>query len=199
MITKDKIVIAYNDYHDVLTSTARGVTATNTYTTAGNLTETKLTATGTSKYIKTSSEISADGNDVDAKYDNVGNKTTFDYHDYYGYLNAVTNAKDVITEYTYNESNGRVNQTAIAGVVGIQYTYNAGNLTQLRREFYNTGTTPLYQTYNFAYNDWDQNTSISVGNRNLVSYEYEDINASADGGGNLEKKTYANQDSVSLV
>ncbi len=60
-----------------------------------------------------------------------------------------------------------------------------------------TELTPLYQTYNFAYNDWDQNTSISVGNRNLVSYEYEDINASTDGGGNLEKMTYANGDSVS--
>jgi len=187
----------YNDFHDVLTSNIKGVTTAYTYSNAGNIENTKITASGTSKYIENSNGTSDDGNYTDEVYDDVGNKTSYDYHDHYGYLNTITNPNGINTQYRYTDSNGRLQQAYISDVTSIQYTYDHGQIIKQRSKAYANGTTELYQDYNFTYNDWDQNTSISVGNRNLISYDYEDINSLSDGGGNLKTITYANQDSVS--
>lgn len=187
----------YNNHHDVLTSNIKGVATTYTYSNAGNIENTKITATGTSKYIEKSNGLSDDGNYTDEVYDDVGNKTSYNYHDYYGYLNTITNSKGIATQYRYTDSNGRLQQAYISDVTSIQYTYDHGQIIKQRSKAYANGTSELYQDYNFTYNDWNQNTSIFVGNRNLISYEYEDINSLADGGGNLEKMTYANGNSIS--
>ncbi len=186
----------YNNFHDVLTSNIKGVTTAYTYSSAGNMENTKITATGTSKYIENLTDISDDGNYTKAVYDDVGNKTSYDYHDHYGYLNTITNPKGIKTQYRYTDSNGILQQAYISGVTSIQYTYDHGQIIKQRSKAFTNGTTELYQDYNFTYNDWAQNTSIAVGNRTLVNYDYEDINASADGGGNLKTITYGNTDSV---
>ncbi len=184
----------YNDQHDILTAITAGVTTTYTYDNSGNALTAVRSANGTSKTIRSSVEISADRNDTEKIIDTAGNVTKLDYNDSYGFLDSSTDANNTKTVYLYTNENGRPRMTYIDSVASVQYTYVNGRQTQLARQSKYSGSS-LMQYYNFTYNDWGQRTSVSVGTRNLVSYEYENINATAQNGGGLRtKETYGNQD-----
>ncbi len=187
----------YNNQHDVTATATAGATASSVYDTSGNLTNSELTATGTSKKILTSSVMTDDRNNVKEIYNDVGNKTTYNYHNYYGYLNHVVDANGTKTSYTYTPTNGRNEQSYIKDVISVKRSYEDDKLSQLERVAYN-GSSLFKQYYTFDFNVWGQTTQMAVGNQILASYVYEDINSELPdaGGGNLSTMIYGNGDSV---
>ncbi len=187
----------YNNQHDVTATATAGATASSVYDTSGNLTNSELMATGTSKKILTSSVMTDDRNNVKEIYNDVGNKTTYNYHNYYGYLNHVVDAKGTKTYYTYTPTNGRAEQSYINNVIAVKRSYEDDKLSQLERVAYN-GSSSFKQYYTFDFNVWGQTTQMAVGNQTLASYVYEDINNGLPntGGGNLSTMIYGNGDSV---
>ena len=199
-VNGNKYTYTYNAKHDILTATAAGIKNTYTYDTSGNATSSKLTSTDTTNtaYLYSSATMSDDRNHTLSVTDTAGKTTTYDYNKYYHFLNSTTNANNVTTNYAYFTGNGRMQQTYQSGVAAVTYTYSGGQLSSLDRKTFRNGA-EQHQYYNFAYNLWGQNTSISVGSTELASYEYEAINSAAAGGGNLTKMTYGNDASVSYT
>ena len=191
----------YNGKHDVETETSAGVTASYTYSPAGNRLTSKLQGTG-SIYLSDSAYVSEDKNHTTSVTDVNGSTTTYTYYAPKELLIAVKNAKNVTTNYTYNNQNDRPNQTYQSGVAAIIYGYEKGALSTLTRKSFASpgGSTAYWQRYGFPANDWGQRTAVTVArstdgsswtSRTLASYEYE------PNGGNLKKLTYGNGDSVS--
>ncbi|MGN0531199.1 MAG: hypothetical protein ACI4IN_00135, partial [Eubacterium sp.] len=103
----NKITYTYNDKHDVQTATVAGAKNTYSYNTSGNVTNSKLTATGETKYMESAAAISADRNHTVSSTDVNGNTTYYTYDSYLEKPTEVTNAKGQTLCYTYNVRNGR--------------------------------------------------------------------------------------------
>ena len=191
-----KYTYTYNSAHDVTTAKVGGLTATTIYNAAGNVTGSKLTATGTSLYMETSATTTTDKNHTASVTDASGYTTRYAYNSD-GQLTSVTNAKGQLTTYTYDPATLRTNSTFRSGIANIDYGYTDGRLTTLDRKTFRDGAAQ-HQYYYFAYNAWGQPTTTKVGSRTLSTNTYYDYAGENTGtGGNLKTTTYGNNDSVS--
>lgn len=79
-------------------------------------------------------------------------------------------------------------------MISAGYEYSCGNLVTLRRSSFATTDGPKRtQTYSMGYDSFGNMTSISVGSRQLASYDYGSQN------GNLRSMTYGNGATVSYT
>ena len=79
-------------------------------------------------------------------------------------------------------------------MISAGYEYSCGNLVTVRRSgFITLGGTKQTQYYNMGYDSFGNMTSISVGSRELASYDYGSQN------GNLRSMTYGNGTTVSYT
>ena len=153
--------------------------------------------------MESSTTYAADKNSVQSVTDAAGNTTNYTVDATYGLLLQTTDAKGNIKAYAYNGYNNRPlkvrdRNSSGTNLAEIIYTFTDGQLSTLSRNSNPTGTAKT-QTYSFAYNPWGQNTSITVGNIPIATYEYENIGSATNGGGNLATMTYGNGDSVSYT
>ena len=171
----------YNDQHDVVTASLGGATCTNDYNTSGNLTGSMMTATGETKYIKSSTEPTSDRNHTATATNVNGNTVSYTYDNYLEQITSITDAHNQIFNYSYNQNNGRVtkiehydssafDQNKIAE---IEYSYDDGNLTQLTRKTKSISGSWQYQNYFIEHNDWGQQTKLKVGNWTLSTNTYD--------------------------
>ena len=178
----------YEDFTHRISSITdeQGVKSTYTYNTDGLPVSTKVTpASGTLK-MTTGKTYDNYGNLIYAN-DNFSNTTIYGYDNNRGLLNYVTNANNRRTQYVYDlmgkttEIYTDVDQDGVrdSGESGVTYTYNDKNYLT---EIYNGAT-----TYHFAYDNFGNVTSVTVGSSAtpLVSYTYANYN------GKLLRTTYA--------
>ena len=173
----------YNSQHDVLTASLGGITCTNTYNTSGSVTNSKLTGSGTSYYLQSSSTMTSDRNHVASSTDANGNTISYTYNANTEQL-LTTTQNGVTVNYTYN-SDGSTHSTYQSGVAALTYAYSGGQLTQIDRKSFRNST-EQHQYLNLAYNAWGQQTTLKVGTQTLTTNTYEAH------GGNLTKTTFSN-------
>lgn len=137
------------------------------YDGSGNVTETKLDSarTSTEKYIKSTTAYTPDGNYIETVRDDRGYRTVYAYNSDTGTVQNVRNMRGYYTYYTYDSNNDRLltvsnNESPTAnGASTVTYTYNNNG-------YLSTVSSPS-TTYNFSYDAWGNNTSVSIGNRTL--------------------------------
>lgn len=193
-----KTTYTYNGKHDVATASLGGVTCTNTYDTSGNVTQSKLTGSGTSYYIQSSSTVTTDRNHVASSTDANGNTVSYTYNPNTEQLSSTTQ-NGVTVNYTYN-ADGTPHMTYQSGVAALTYSYAGGQLTQIDRKSF-LGSAEQHQYLNMTYNRWGQTKSITISGAanssgmELVSYSYNgfgDEQTAQYEGGTLSRTTYGN-------
>ena len=178
-----KTMYTYNAAHDVLTASLGGVTCTNTYDTSGNITQAKLTGSGTSYFLQSSSILTTDRNHISSSTDANGNMVSYTYSPNTEQLASTT--QNGVTVYNVYNADGTPNMIYQNGVAALTYSYAGGQLTQIDRKSYRNSA-EQHQLLNMAYNAWGQQTSIKVGTQTLTTNTY------AANGGNLTKTTFSN-------
>lgn len=161
-------------------------TTTYSYDSYGNQTKSSTYSDGVEKI--TSAAYTSSGNFLSTITDEMGNVTTYEYDPQTSVLLSVKYPKDTDTtktKYSY-DSMYRLISTAETTDQGkemsAEYEYTKDLLTKIT-----TKTT----TYHFAYGDFSQRTSVSVGSTTLATYTYTD-----DVYRRLKKLDYGNDDSV---
>jgi RHS repeat-associated protein len=181
--------------HKVLTATdAQGITATYGYNTNGLATSAIMTPSSGSGQISSSAVYNNYGH-ITSETDTLGHTTSYGYNTDRGLLNYITNANNHRTQYVY-DLGGKLteiyadinkNGTHDSSEAGVDYTYNAKNYLT---EIYNGAT-----TYHFAYDNYGNVTSVTIGENTapLVSYSYASRN------GKLLSTTYADGTVISNI
>ena len=182
-----KMTYEYDNYHNVIkATTATGIIYEFEYDDWGNNTSVSITSGSTS--ITSSAEYTANGNLLVSTTDALGKKTTYSYNTNTSLLEAVQYPEDTTatrTEYTYDSMcrlSAASADTDTGYTLSASYTYTDDLLTKLT-----TGST----TYNFAYGNFAQISSIKVGTQTLASYTY-----TADQNHYLSALDYGNGDKV---
>lgn len=151
-----------------------------TYDSAGNVIKTQATdGEGTT----TEQEVKYfPGGDVKTITDTEGNTTEYTYDPVTGEVEQITDEVENTTNYTYDGQNritsASAQNTDIDGntqSIENTYTYEEDRLKTITHN--NT-------TYTFGYTDTGENTTIAVGEQNLITNTYN--------GNNLQSTTYAN-------
>ena len=195
---RNKYTYTYNAQHDVLSTSAAGIVAENTYSAAGNVLTSVLRNDANTLYLKASATATPDKNHTASVTDASGYTTTYAYNSS-GQVTRITNAKNQATNYTYDPATLRSKNTYRDGIANIGYTYTNGRLTTLDRKTFRSGA-EQHQYYYFAYNAWGQPTTTKVGNRTLSTNTYYGYDGETVGaGGNLKTTTYGNGASVSYT
>ena len=159
----------------------------------GNSTGTTLSADSNSSAgkIVTSAKYSDDGTQMTSQTDASGSTTTYTYNTQRT-VSSQADAKGTTNYHSYFAESGRPKTNYITDVISAGYEYSCGNLVAVRRSGYITsGGTKQTQYYNMGYDSFGNMTSISVGSRELASYDYGSPN------GNLRSMTYGNGATVS--
>ena len=178
--------------HRLLSSSDGSTTQTMTYTPAGNVTLSELSAnTGTTMRIGYSAAYTNYGNLLLSELDENYILTRYNYDTaiskMYAQPTRIQDGNGTTTTINY-DSQGRVRTSNIVGTAALAYTYTEGNLTRIERSDYN-----VTQIYNLAYDTFGNMTSFAVGSSPLVTYDYEANN------GNLIQQTYANNATVTYT
>ncbi len=113
------------------------------------------------KTIETISKYTTDGNYLTSEIDADGNEVFYSYDTLNGILTAITDANDNETSYSYDAS-GLLTQVSVDNS-SANYAYNNDRLVSITHNGF---------SYNLSYDIWGQLTSVSVGNQNIISYEY---------------------------
>ena len=161
----------------------------------GNSTGTTLSADSNSSAgkIVTSAKYSDDGTQMTSQTDASGSTTTYTYNTQRT-VSSQADAKGTTNYHSYFAESGRPKTNYITDVISAGYEYSCGNLVAVRRSGYITsGGTKQTQYYNMGYDSFGNMTSISVGSRELASYDYGSQN------GNLRSMTYGNGATVSYT
>ena len=154
----------------------------------GNSTGTTLSADSNSSAgkIVTSAKYSDDGTQMTSQTDASGSTTTYTYNTQRT-VSSQKDAKGTTNYHSYFAESGRPKTNYITNLISAGYEYSCGNLVTVRRSgFITSGGTKLTQYYNMGYDSFGNMTSISVGSRELASYDYGSQN------GNLRSMTYGN-------
>ena len=161
----------------------------------GNSTVTTLSSDSNSSAgkIVTSAKYSDDGTQMTSQTDASGSTTTYTYNTQRT-VSSQKNAKGTTNYHSYFAESGRPKTNYIDKVISAGYEYSCGNLVTVRRSgFITLGGTKQTQYYNMGYDSFGNMTSISVGSRELASYDYGSQN------GNLRSMTYGNGATVSYT
>ena len=170
-----------NNKHRLLSavSVSSGVKNSFAYDDYGNLTETTVQKSDdTGRYIRQSTEYAYGGNYLYKSSNDRGYETTYHYNNTKGTLSSVTDPNDCTTSYEYDPNNDRMT-TVSSDSSEVSYGYNnVGRLTSI--------TSPS-TNYTFGYDTWGNNTTVSIGNRTLVTNSY------AANNGNLQSSRYGGE------
>lgn len=187
MVTGANGTYSYN-YEDttrdhLLTSVSDGV-VTQSYTYDGKGNTSTTTLTGGSNSLSTSAVYSADGNRLYTVTDANGSQAWYYYENAQSKMTGAStkvctapagtlnnSSSDIAWQYTYNSYDAFLRTTSVQleSLAKVEYTYSNGNLSKLNRILYPSQST---QSYNFTYDSWGNNTSISVGEQSLATYTY---------------------------
>ena len=184
-----------NNNHLVTKITNDNVSMNITYDNYGNSTGTTLSSDSNSSAgkIVTSAKYSDDGTQMTSQTDASGSTTTYTYNTQRT-VSSQEDAKGTTNYHSYFAESGRPKTNYIDKVISAGYEYSCGNLVTVRRSgFITSGGTKLTQYYNMGYDGFGNMTSISVGSRELASYDYGSQN------GNLRSMTYGNGATVSYT
>ena len=157
--------------------TCDGVETTKQYD-AGIETYSKVKKNGSDLYLESSASLNNTKDFYDGITD-VNGIHTSQYHDPFKGLLTNSTTPNGTTFHTYYADNDRPKSTYREGIANLTNTYDAGLLTQITRKTKRNGNWD-YQAYNFSYNNWGQNTKITINNGNggpetiLASYGYDD-------------------------
>ena len=192
---KAKVTYTYDAYHNVKTAkTEEGLTYGFEYDDFGN---NKLVTIGTDETkISSSATYTADGNYKKTTTDALGKVTTYEYDTNKGVLNWVKYPEDTEatkTQYTY-DSMFRMSETVCSPSTGAdmsaKYIYTDDYLTAVK-----TPTT----TYYYGYGDFGLRTSVTVGDKLLATYVYDqEVQDKKDDDrlNDLDKLIYGNGDFI---
>ncbi|AJA46845.1 tRNA(Glu)-specific nuclease WapA [Clostridium pasteurianum DSM 525 = ATCC 6013] len=173
----------YDGKHNVTRAiSAAGTNYSFNYDNYGNPVSTRI-GDG-ANYIQTKAEYTPSGNYIKSLTDSLGNKVSYNYDETKGLLTSSTDAKGSTTNNSYD---GMDRLTGVSKTVGGQqitnnYSYENDKIKQITHNGF---------SYNFAYDSLGNNTSVSVGNQNLITNTYEPRTSI------LMKSTYGNGQSVS--
>ncbi len=184
-----------NNNHLVTKITNDNVSVNITYDNYGNSTATTLSSDSNSSAgkIVTSAKYSDDGTQMTSQTDANGSTTTYTYNTQRT-VSSQADAKGTTNYHSYFAESGRPKTNYITNLISAGYEYSCGNLVAVRRSGYITsGGTKQTQYYNMGYDSFGNMTSISVGSRELASYDYGSQN------GNLRSMTYGNGATVSYT
>ena len=184
-----------NNNHLVTKITNDNVSMNITYDNYGNSTATTLSSDSNSSAgkIVTSAKYSDDGTQMTSQTDANGSTTTYTYNTQRT-VSSQEDAKGTTNYHSYFAESGRSKTNYIDKVISTGYEYSCGNLVTVRRSgFITLGGTKQTQYYNMGYDSFGNMTSISVGSRELASYDYGSQN------GNLRSMTYGNGTKVSYT
>ena len=134
-------------------------------------------------YIETKSHYTSDGRFISCVEDALNNKTNYTVDPSSGLITKVIDAKGNITIYTYDDKN-RITSILYNDNL-ITYVYNTNNML--------SKIVCDNKEYNFTYDNFLREKTISVNDRQLIENTYE------AGTGNLLKKTYGNNSEISYV
>ena len=185
--------------HNVNTVTSAGVTSTNSYNSAGLVTQTVSSGNGESQ--KTSSSYDAYGQRT-AATDVNGTVTKYEYA-LGRRITGTTVGTQARQEFNYNSAD-RMTMTSMEGLAAHHYSYSNGQLSALARKS-RVGTGAFtWQSYHFAYDLFGNMTKISVSGADntaasapssaitLAQYRYENgVN-----NGRLQELTFGNGQTV---
>ena len=186
----------YDGSHNV-TQVTNGLQKENiAYDANGNATGFTLSQKdGAGAKITSSAGYTNSGNLTASVTDARGNTTRYTYSTNYsamlGSPTDTVNANGVNTVTVYDANLRRLSMTYINGVASVAYGYDSrGNLSALTRGGWLPGQSGAEnkknQTYGFTYDAFGNTTSVSVGGRQLASYEYGAKN------GPLARQNYGN-------
>ena len=184
-----------NNNHLVTKITNDNVSMNITYDKYGNSTGTTLSSDSNSSAGKlvTSATYSGDGSQLTSQTDANGYTTSYTYNAQRTISTQVA-PNGTTNSHNYFPENDRPRTNYISGVISAGYEYSCGNLVAVRRSgFITLGGTKQTQYYNMGYDSFGNMTSISVGSRELASYDYGSQN------GNLRSMTYGNGATVSYT
>ena len=182
-----------NNSHLVTKITNDNVSMNITYDQYGNSTKTTLSNDNSPSagQLVTSAVYSDDGTQLLSQTDANGSTSQYVY-DARRTVNTQIDGRGTKTSLIHDFNNNRPTMTYQAGVVSTSYSYSCGNLVSLIRGGYVPGSSAKQnQTYNMEYDGFGNMTGISVGSRQLASYDYGSQN------GNLRSMTYGNTNTVS--
>ncbi|URZ05989.1 DNRLRE domain-containing protein [Clostridium felsineum] len=173
----------YDSKHNITKAT----TAANTsygfnYDQYGNPTTSKV-GDGTD-YIQSKAAYTDNGNYIKSLTDSLGNTTNYKYDETKGLLTSTIDPKGNATTNGYDGMD-RLNSTSatVDGQnISNSYEYQNDKISKITHNGF---------SYNFAYDSLGNNTSVSVGNQNLITNSYEPRTSM------LLKSTYGNGQTVS--
>ena len=185
--------------HNLNTATSAGVTSTNSYNSAGLVTQT--VSSGNGERQKTSSSYDAYGQRT-AATDVNGTVTKYEYA-LGRRITGTTVGTQARQEFNYNSAD-RMTMTSMEGLAAHHYSYSNGQLSALARKS-RVGTGAFtWQSYHFAYDPFGNMTKISVSGADntaasapssaitLAQYRYENgVN-----NGRLQELTFGNGQTV---
>ena len=173
----------YDNKHNITKATNENVSLSMTYDAGGRTLSTTLQGNGSSPFMKTTAEYTADGSRVSKVTDNLNNTVSYDYVVDSNATRTVKTTKPVSdsasgeldsqkTETKYNAI-GNMTNSFISNVVSLGYTYNNGNLTQIVRGGYvPQNEVKQNQEYEFERDGYGNTTKTTVGDYTLASYRY---------------------------
>ncbi len=175
----------YDSKHNLLNATSsENVVYSFTYDSYGNPLTSKV---GDSNlFINSSSTYTENGNYIKSLKDSQGNVVTYNYNETNGNLNSLVDANGKATSYTYDNIDRLQSTSKVADGATItnSYSYENDKLKTINHNGFN---------YSFGYDSLGNDTTVSVGNQNLITNIYE-----ARSGKLLEAK-YGNNQKVSSV
>ncbi len=145
-------------------------------------------------HITTSTTYNSTGNYITSETDSRGKTITYNVNDANGIINSVNDAKDNTVSYTYDSNSDNITAVSSSGTEN-NYSYNAsGLLSSISHNGF---------SYNFTYDAFGNNQSVSVGNSTLATNSYGTSNynlvRTTYGNGDYIKYTYDRYDRVSSV
>lgn len=159
-----------------------GVIYHYTYDAQGNMTKTLAQDSSGNTKTEQNIEYMPGSDDIKTITDTEGNSTEYSYDPVTGEVDGITDEVQNTTSYTYDAQNrittAQAQNKDIDGIrqtIQNTYTYEEDRLKTI-------GHNGI--TYSFGYNGTGDNTTIAVGNQNLVTNSYE--------GKNLKSTRYAN-------
>lgn len=174
----------YDNNHNILSITSGdNVISSFTYDNYGNL---KTEKVGDSVlFIQTSKEYTSNGNYLKSETDSLGNTISYQYDETKGLLKSIKDSKNQTTFFEYEPNTDNL-LTVSKSVDGINaknsYSYENDRLKTINHNGFN---------YVFDYDSLGNNTSISIGNQNLITNTF-DLKS-----GRITKTTYGNGQSIS--
>ncbi|WP_156946308.1 DNRLRE domain-containing protein, partial [Clostridium akagii] len=135
-------------------------------------------------YIQSKADYTASGNYIKSLTDSLGNTVNYNYDETKGLLSSVTDANGSTTNNGYDNMDRltSTSKTVSGQQISNNYSYQNDKISQITHNGFN---------YNFAYDSLGNNTTVAVGNQNLITNTYEPRTSV------LQKSTYGNGQSVS--